>query len=126
VRCFRNVARHLAPEGVFVIEAFVPDLAQFTRGQYTVTSVIETDRVELDTGRLDLVHQRTTHQHVTITERGIQLCPVQLRYVWPSELDLMAQLAGQRLRHRWGGWNRVPFTAASDRHVSVYEWAPSE
>jgi SAM-dependent methyltransferase len=123
VRCFRNVAGHLAPGGVFVIEAFVPDMGQFARGQYAVTSVIDVDRVELDTGLLDLVHQRTLHQHVTITEHGIQLYPVQLRYVWPSELDLMAQLVGLELRHRWGGWDRAPFSAASSKHVSIYEWA---
>jgi SAM-dependent methyltransferase len=132
VRCFRNVAGHLAPGGVFVIEAFVPDMGwnnsylQFARGQYTVTSVIDVDRVELDTGLLDPVHQRTLHQHVTITEHGIQLYPVQLRYVWPSELDLMAQLVGLKLRHRWGGWDRAPFAAASSKHVSIYQWADPE
>jgi SAM-dependent methyltransferase len=124
VRCFRNVAQRLTEDGFFVVEAFVPDLAQFTRGQHTITSVVHTDRVELDVGRHDPVQQRTVHQHISITESGIRLYPAQLRYVWPAELDLMGQLAGMRLRSRWGGWEREPFTAASDRHVSIYERAP--
>jgi SAM-dependent methyltransferase len=126
VRCFRNAARQLAADGVFVIEAWVPDLTQFARGQYTVASVIRTDRVELDVGQLDLAQQRTIHQHIAITEHGIQLNPTQLRYVWPAELDLMGQLAGLQLQHRWGGWNREPFTAASSRHVSIYERSPGK
>jgi SAM-dependent methyltransferase len=123
VRCCRNVAQRLTEDGVFVVEAFVPDPSQFTRGQYTVASVVGTDRVGLDVARHDPVHQRTVHQHVEITERGIRLYPVQLRYVWPAELDLMAQLAGMKLRSRWGGWQREPFTAASEKHVSIYERA---
>jgi SAM-dependent methyltransferase len=123
VRCFCNVAQHLTDDGVFVVEAFVPDLSQFVRGQYTVASVVGTDRVGLDVARHDPVHQRTVHQHIDITEKGIQLYPVQLRYVWPAELDLMAQLAGMRLHRRWGGWQREPFTAASERHVSIYKRA---
>lgn len=123
VRCFRNVAQHLTPDGAFVIEVFVPDLARFSRDQYTVASVVGTDRVGLDVARHDPVRQLTVHQHIEITEQGIRLYPVQLRYVWPAELDLMAQLAGMRLRSRWGGWQREPFTASSARHVSIYERA---
>jgi SAM-dependent methyltransferase len=121
VRCFRNVAQHLTADGVFVIEAFVPDLARFTRDQYTVASVVGTDRVGLDVARHDPVQQLTVHQHLEITAQGIRLYPLQLRYFWPAELDLMAQLAGMRLRSRWGGWQREPFTAVSTRHVSIYE-----
>jgi SAM-dependent methyltransferase len=126
VGCFRNVAQHLTNDGVFVVEMFVPDLARFTRGQYAVASVVGTDRVGLDVARHDPVHQQTVHQHIEITERGIRLYPAQLRYVWPAELDLMAQLAGMRLRHRWGGWQGEPFTAASGAHISVYERAADE
>lgn len=121
VRCFRSVARHLAAEGVFVVETFIPDLQQFTRGQYNLASVIRTDGVELDLGQHDPVNQRTLHQHVWISESGIRLCPTQLRYAWPAELDLMAQLAGQRLRNRWGSWNRQPWDGSCSRQISVYE-----
>jgi SAM-dependent methyltransferase len=123
VRCFRNVAQHLTANGVFVVEAFVPDLTRFTRDQYTVASVVNTDRVGLDVARHDPVRQIVVHQHIEITEQGIRLYPVQLRYFWPTELDLMAQLAGMRLHSRWGGWQREPFTALSAKHVSIYERA---
>lgn len=121
VRCFKNVGAHLAPDGVFVLEAFVPDMPRFVRGQNTQTDRVDLDSVWLDLSRHDPVAQRVTSQHVFITEKGIRMYPVQLRYAWPSEMDLMAQLAGLRLRHRWGGWQRELFTAQSGHHVSVYE-----
>lgn len=121
VRRFRNLAGHLPMNGVFVVETFLPDLQQFTRGQYNQASVIRTDHVELDVGQHDPVNQRTLHQHIWISASGIRLCPTHLRYVWPSELDLMAQLAGMRLRNRWGGWDRRPFDASCSRQVSVYQ-----
>jgi SAM-dependent methyltransferase len=121
VRCFQNVARRLAPDGVFVIEAFVPDLTRFVRGQNTSTSRVELDRVVIDVSQHDPVNQRVMSQHVFITASGILMYPAQIRYAWPAELDLMARLAGLRLRHRWAGWRREPFTAASTGHVSVYQ-----
>jgi SAM-dependent methyltransferase len=125
VRCFRNVATHLTDSGVFVLQAFVPDLTRYTRDQNTQTLKIETDRVVLEVARHDAVQQRVMGQQVVIAESGTRLYPVQIRYAWPAELDLMAQLAGLRLRHRWGGWQREPFTAASVTHVSVYERDPT-
>ena len=80
-----------------------------------------TDLVALETSVHDLVQQRVVSQHVLISPEGVRLYPVQVPYAWPSELDLMARLAGLRLRERWGGWGREPFTAASASHVSVYE-----
>jgi SAM-dependent methyltransferase len=121
VRCFRNVAAHLMPEGTFVIEAFVPDPTLYDRGQRLSASVVETNRVQLDAARLDPVTQRVTAQHILIGAEGIVLLPVQLRYAWPAELDLMARLAGLRLRERFAGWQREPFVATSPGHVSVYE-----
>jgi SAM-dependent methyltransferase len=121
VRCFRNVADHLAPGGVFVIEAFVPDLSRFARNQNLTTVRVDDESVLLDASLHDPVGQRLASQHIVITEGGTRLYPVQLRYAWPAELDLMAQLAGLRLRERWGGWQRGPFTAADGQHVSVYE-----
>jgi hypothetical protein len=120
VRCFFNVAAHLAPAGVFVIEAFVPDPTLFDRGQRVSTTRVDADRVQLDASQLDPVRQQVTTQHILIGAEGIMLLPVQLRYAWPSELDLMARLAGLRLRERFGGWNREAFSAASGSHVSVY------
>jgi len=123
VRCFRNVAARLAPNGVFVLEAFVPDPTRFNRGQRTEIRQAQTGRLVLDASQHDPVNQRVTSQHVVIQEAGIKLYPVQIRYAWPSELDLMARLAGLRLRDRWGGWRREPFTAASAGHISVYAHA---
>lgn len=121
VRCFRNVAARLAPGGAFLLEAFVPDVTRFTGGQVNRATVVTADRVELDVSRHDPVEQRVVGQTVRITDGAVRLYPVQLRYAWASELDLMARLAGLRLRHRWGGWRREPFTAESTKHVSVYE-----
>ncbi len=123
IGCFRNVARCLADGGVFVVEAFVPDPARFDRGQRISAGLVETDRVSINLERHDAAAQTVASSFVYITEEGVRLYPVALRYAWPSELDLMAQLAGMRLRHRWAGWNRAPFTAASPAHVSVYERA---
>jgi SAM-dependent methyltransferase len=120
VRCFANVAAHLSAQGAFVIEAFVPDPTLYDRGQRVSAVHVDTDRVQLDAGRIDPVAQRVTSQHILIGAEGIMLLPVQLRYAWPSELDLMARLAGLGLRERYGGWQRQPFTATSPSHVSVY------
>ena len=120
VTCFCNVAEHLTENGLFVIEAFVPDPTRFDRGQRLGATRVELDRVQLDATHHDPVTQRLTSQHILIGGDGIVLLPVQLRYAWPSELDLMARLAGMRLQQRFGGWHREPFTAASAGHVSVY------
>jgi SAM-dependent methyltransferase len=120
-RCFQSVAERLSPEGVFVIEAFVPDLARFDRYQQRVeVGDLSLDRVHLEVSRHDPVNQRIAGQHVVITEDGTTLHPVQLRYAWPSELDLMARLAGLGLRERWGSWRRDPFNESSERHISIY------
>jgi len=120
-RCFRNVAGHLTPGGCFVIEAFVPDLSRFDRGQRVHATAVATDEVRLDVSLHDAENQRVDSTHVVITKAGIELYPVRIRYAWPAELDLMAQLAGLRLRERWAGWGREPFGEDSTGHVSVYE-----
>jgi SAM-dependent methyltransferase len=120
VRCFANVASHLADDGVFVIEAFVPDLTLYDGGQRVSATRVGTDSVLLDAARLDPAEQRVTATHVVLAGEGVRLYPVQLRYAWPAELDLMARLAGLRLRHRWADWERRRFDASSGRHVSVY------
>ena len=121
VRCFMNVARHLTEGGVFLIEAFVPDPARFVGGQSIRAGMVNADRVSIDVSGHDPAAQTVTTSHVYITQDGVRLCPVELRYVWPSELDLMGRLAGLTLRHRLSDWQGSPFTASSTNHVSVYE-----
>lgn len=120
-QCFRNVARVLDPGGVFVIECFVPDLTRFDRGQRVQARAVTEDAAILEVSRHDGAHQRITTQIVTIDGHGTHLRPVALRYCWPSELDLMAQQAGLRLRERYSGWDRQPFDSNSRSHVSVYQ-----
>jgi SAM-dependent methyltransferase len=123
VGCFEAVARHLTDDGLFVIEAFVPDLSRFDRGQRIEARSVDTEMVVLETSVHDRAAQRVTSNQVLMSKGGVKLYPVQLRYAWPSELDLMARLAGLRLRTRWGGWSGEPFSADSASHVSVYERA---
>jgi SAM-dependent methyltransferase len=123
VRCFRNVAARLAPGGVFLLEAFVPDMRLFEKGQTLRTSGVTADSVSLHSARHDPATQKVVSQQIVIDGGGVRLYPVQIRYCWPSELDLMARLAGLRLRERRGGWRGEPFDDRSEKHVSVYERA---
>lgn len=125
IRCFSRVARHLTEDGVFIVEAFVPDQAYFDRGQRVEVSSIENDRVKLDTSIHDRAMQTTHAAHVLIGKNGIEIYPLKIRYAFPAELDLMARLAGMRLRARYAGWNREPFDAASGHHISLYELTPA-
>jgi len=121
VRCFENVAAHLTDDGSFAVEAFVPAyLTRLRDDQYVDAEAINVDEVRFDVGRHDPVAQLLYESHVSLTAQGVRLNPIVCRYAWPSELDLMARIAGLRLRDRWGGWNREPFTATSRLHVSVY------
>jgi SAM-dependent methyltransferase len=120
LRCFASVAQHLTDEGLFVIEAFFPDLARFDRDQRVQATWVDPARVMLDASRHNAVEQRVDSQHIVITEEGTKLYPVSIRYAFPSELDLMARLAGLELRDRWDSWRREPFTGKTGRHVSVY------
>jgi len=120
LRCFENVATRLAPGGRFVVEAFVPDLSRFDREQRVSATRVELDWVLLETTVHRRHEQRIDSMQMRVREDGIQLSPIRLRYAFPSELDLMARLAGLRLEARWGGWDRRPFSADSAQHVSVY------
>ena len=121
VACFRGVAERLTPDGVFVVEAFVPDPSRFDRGQRVEAFRVETHEVDIHASTHDPVGQRVVFQHVVGGKDGLRLYPGSLRYIWPSEMDLMAAVAGLRLRSRHGGWRGEPFTTGSSRHVSVYE-----
>jgi Methyltransferase domain len=121
VRCFENVAAHLADDGSFVVEAFVPTyLTRLRDDQYVDAEAIGVGEVKLDVGRHDPVTQLLSESHVHLSREGVRLYPIVTRYAWPSELDLMARIAGLRLKDRWAGWKREPFTSTSSVHVSVY------
>jgi SAM-dependent methyltransferase len=121
VRCFQNVAAHLTDDGSFVVEAYVPAfLYQLRNHQYVEAEAIEVNEVRLDLLRHNAATQMLEESHVTLSPAGIRLNPVVQRYAWPSELDLMARMAGLHLKGRWGGWEREPFTSSSSAHVSVY------
>lgn len=122
VACFRNAARHLAPGGRFVVELFVPPLRRLPPGQVAVPFDVSPEHSGFDT--IDVVSQELTSHHYTRGPDGtVRYGAGRFRYAWPAELDLMAQIAGMGLEHRWGGWDRSPFTAESESHVSVWRLA---
>ncbi|SER56556.1 class I SAM-dependent DNA methyltransferase [Lentzea albida] len=121
VRCFENAARHLTPDGVFVVECGLPSWAARQRHDFVDVEAVEVDHVRLDVNRYDPVTQMLDENHVHIGADGIRFGPIRQRLSYPSEFDLMARIAGLRLRARYGGWEGEPFTADSKRHVSVYE-----
>lgn len=120
VACLSNAAEHLNEDGLFVVDGFFPDIGRFDRGQRTQVNEVEVDRILLDVSRHDPASQTISSQHVIIGSGGIDMYPVHIRYIWPSELDLMARLAGLRLTERFGGYREQPFTSASSMHVSVF------
>jgi SAM-dependent methyltransferase len=120
VRCFENVAAHLTDDGSFVVEAYSPSFFfRLRNDQHVDAEAIEVDEVRLDVLRHDPVTQTIDESHVHLSHEGVRLFPIVQRYAWPSELDLMARIAGLRLKERWDGWNREPFTSTSNV-VSVY------
>jgi SAM-dependent methyltransferase len=118
VECFRNAAAHLEPGGHFVIEVGVPDLRRLPPGQAVVPFTVRPGRLGFD--EYDLVTQGMVSHHYWEKQGQWQSLSVPFRYVWPAELDLMARLAGLRLRERWADWDRAPFTGDSGKHVSVW------
>ncbi len=123
VACFRNAAAHLAAGGHFVVEVGVPDLRRLPPGQTAVPFTVEPGRLGFD--EYEVVGQGMVSHHYWRTEGGsFDSISVSFRYVWPSELDLMARLAGMSLRERWSDWTRSPFTAESTGHVSIWQRTP--
>jgi SAM-dependent methyltransferase len=118
VACFENAAAHLGPGGRFVIEARVPELQRLPLGQTVLPW--RADPAGMSFYVYDTVTQRMDGQHFYIEDGAFRPSPIELRYAWPAELDLMARIAGLRLENRWGGWKREPFTGLSPSHVSVY------
>jgi SAM-dependent methyltransferase len=120
VACFENAARHLEPGGVFVIEVFVPILQKLPRGERFRTFAYGPGHHSFD--EYDVVSQILYSHHYRFADDGTyELHSAPYRYTWPAELDLMARIAGLRLRERWGDWERSPFSADSEQHVSVWE-----
>ena len=119
VAAFENAARHLAPGGCFVIEVEVPDLQRLPPGRTDLVFHRDADHVGVD--EYDVVHQGLVSHHYTRVGEHFELVSMPFRYVWPAELDLMARIAGLRLRDRWAGWTKEPFAADSRSHVSVWE-----
>jgi hypothetical protein len=96
-------------------------VTRFSGGQVNWATKITSDEVLLDVGKHDAAEQRVVSQKIVITEGNVRLYPAQMRYAYPPELNLMAQLAGLRLRERWSNWKREPFTSESGQHISIYE-----
>jgi SAM-dependent methyltransferase len=119
VACFRNVAGHLDPGGCFVIEVLVPGLRRLPPGE--VFQPFDVSPSHLGFDEYDVAQQGLISHHYWIEGGRVEVFSPPFRYVWPSELDLMARLAGMELRERWGGWEREPFTSESNKHVSVWE-----
>jgi SAM-dependent methyltransferase len=119
VTCFRNVAAHLEPGGCFVIEVGVPSLRRLPPGE--TFQVFSGSENYWGIDEYDVANQGLISHHLRSVDGKLERFSVPFRYVWPAELDLMAELAGMRLRERWSGWNREPFTSESTKHVSVWE-----
>ncbi len=119
VACFRTVAAQLEPGGCFVIEVMVPDLRRLPPGETVKPFDFSEDHWGFD--EYDVANQALRSHHLTFRDGKIDYSSGPFRYVWPSELDLMAAMAGLRFRQRWDGWMRDPFTSESRQHVSVWE-----
>jgi SAM-dependent methyltransferase len=118
VACFENAATHLRSGGRFVIETGVPELQKLPLGQTIIPFRADPKGISFDV--YDVVTQRFSSQHYVFTGGGVEAYPVEFRYAWPAELDLMARLAGLALENRWAGWQREPFASVNHSHVSVY------
>jgi SAM-dependent methyltransferase len=119
VECFRNVAAHLEVGGCFVIEVGVPGLQRLPPGETVRAFTVSPTRLGFD--EYDIARQILVSHHYRVVDGQLDVFSAPFRYVWPSELDLMARLAGMTLRERWNDWNRGPFTSDSTTHISVWE-----
>jgi SAM-dependent methyltransferase len=119
VACFENAAAHLMPGGCLVVEVGVPALQRLPPGETVRPFTVSADRLGFD--EYDVVRQISVSHHFWKAGATFESSSAPYRYVWPSELDLMARIAGMRLRERWGGWQREPFTRDSTEHVSIWE-----
>ena len=119
VKCFQNAASHLNAGGCFVIEVIVPALGLIPHGETNHVFDLGDEHWGIDT--YDFVSQSIVSHHMKVRNQKAELSSIPFRYVWPSELDLMARIANLKLKARWGGWKKEPFTNTSRYHVSVWE-----
>jgi len=119
VACFENVAAHLDQGGTFVIEVGVPGIRWLPPGETVRPFTVTPTRLGFD--EYDVARQGLVSHHYWLEDGAFEERSIPFRYVWPAELDLMARIAGMRLRERWSGWRREPFTSESTKHVSVWE-----
>ena len=124
--CVASAAAHLRPGGAVLIEAFVPDHARWDHGRRLALSRWDETGVELEAARHDRANQRIEVRYLVLGADGIAERPLDLRYAWPSEIDLMARAAGLRLTERWADWSGTAYDAASEGHVSVYRSATED
>jgi SAM-dependent methyltransferase len=120
IACFENAFRHLLPGGVFLAEAYVPNVPRESSSKISLFAQLDSGII-LEASRQNVATQRIDTQILLLSESGVRIVPYRTRYAWPSELDLMARLTGFRLRERWGTWTKGPFSAASSDHISLYE-----
>jgi hypothetical protein len=119
VACFRNAAAHLEPGGCFLVEAMIPELRRLPPGEDVLPFRVSAGSWAYD--QYDTATQLMSSNYLQVIDGRAEFTSYPFRYVWPAEMDLMAELAGMRLRDRWGGWSGEPFTSASERAVSVWE-----
>jgi SAM-dependent methyltransferase len=119
VECFRNVAAQLEPGGCFVIEVYIPELRRLPPGETIHAFTVTPEHLGFE--EYDVVTQIAFSHHYWVVDGRLETFSAPFRYVWPSELDLMARLAGMTLRERWSDWGREPFTSESRSHISVWE-----
>jgi len=119
VQTFRNAARHLVSGGRFVMDLWIPNLRRYPPGAMAIPFDVSSQHLGFET--LDTATQRCTSHHYFFRDGDYERIVFPGRYAWPAELDLMAQIAGMRLRARWADWDRSAFTSDSEKHVSVWE-----
>ncbi len=128
VDVFTNAAAHLRPGGLFLVEMGIPDLRRLPPGQDTVPFTVAPGAAGggyVGFDQYDVVTQQFTSNHVSVSVDGAgRFRRIPFRYAWPAELDLMARIAGMRLRYRWAGWDRSAVTEESTTHISVWEKVP--
>jgi SAM-dependent methyltransferase len=123
VACFANAARHLAPAGAFVVEAWIPDVGAFRNNRLVRQRVLRDDAMSIESAVLEPAQQRMRTVQAVLRNGSVRLYPANHRYAWPAELDLMAQLAGLHLESRWSTWQQNAFDDDSRHHISVYRAA---
>jgi SAM-dependent methyltransferase len=121
IRCFENAARHLTPNGYFIVETALPHAwISPDKSDYVHAEYVGKDTVGLDVAHYDPVTQLLEENHVKFTAQGITMSPIVCRLITPGEMDLMARIAGMRLIQRFSNWQRTAFDINSKAHVSVY------